>query len=96
VNIINLFQNFQAQEQAIEYLEKVKWQGEPKCPYCQGRKVHKHPSGDRAYTRWQCADCNRAFSVTVGTLFHGTHVPMKNWFLVLALMLNAKKSVSAC
>ncbi len=45
--------------------------------------------------RWQCRDCTRAFSVTVGTMFHGTHVPLRNWFLVLALMLNAKKSASA-
>jgi hypothetical protein len=45
--------------------------------------------------RWQCRDCSRAFAVTVGTLFHGTHVPLRNWFLVLALMLNAKKSASA-
>lgn len=31
----------------------------------------------------------------VGTLFHGTHVPLRDWFLLLALMLNAKKSASA-
>jgi hypothetical protein len=28
-------------------------------------------------------------------MFHGTHIPLKNWFLVLALMLHAKKSASA-
>ncbi len=33
--------------------------------------------------------------MTVGTVFHGTHIPLKNWFLLLALMLNAKKSPSA-
>ena len=95
MNIIEVFQSFQTQEQAVEYLEQTRWSGRPVCPYCQGERVGRHMSGDRAGQRWQCRECNRAFSVTVGTLFHGTHLPLRNWFLVLALMLNAKKSASA-
>ncbi len=95
MNIIELFQTFQTQEQAIEHLEKARWNGRPVCPYCQSEAVGRHASGDRAGQRWQCRSCARAFAVTVGTLFHGTHVPLRNWFLVIALMLNAKKSASA-
>lgn len=95
MNIIELFETFKTQEQAVEYLEKVRWAGAPNCPYCGSLSVGRHASGDRDMTRWQCRECTRAFSVTVGTLFHGTHVPLRNWFLVLALMLNAKKSASA-
>lgn len=95
MNIIELFQSFQTQEQAIEYLEKVRWGSEPHCPYCGSVSVGRHASGDRKMARWQCRDCTRAFAVTVGTLFHGTHIPLRNWFLCLALMLNAKKSASA-
>lgn len=95
MNILKLFESFQTQEQAVEYLEKVRWRGQPSCPYCKSQSVGTHASGDRAIHRWQCRDCTRAFSVTVGTIFHGTHVPLRNWFLVLALMLNANKSASA-
>jgi transposase-like protein len=95
VNILELFQSFKTQEQAVEHLERVRWKGRPVCPYCASAKVCRHVSGDRAGQRWQCQDCTKAFAVTVGTLFHGTHVPLKKWFLVLALMLNAKKSASA-
>ena len=95
MNILDLFQSFQTQEQALEYLEKIRWRGHPSCPYCLGEKVYRHASSDRAEQRWQCQECHRAFSVTVGTIFHRTHVPLKNWFLVIALMLNAKKSASA-
>jgi len=95
MNVIQIFQSFQTQEQAVEYLEKVRWAGEPHCPYCGSVAVGRHAGGDRDTARWQCRDCTRAFAVTVGTLFHGTHVPLRNWFLVLALMLNAKKSASA-
>ncbi|MFN2375972.1 MAG: IS1595 family transposase [Candidatus Binatia bacterium] len=96
MNIIQVFQSFTTQEQGVEYLEKVRWKGRPICPYCGADKVCRHASGDRAGIRWQCQSCTRAFSVTVGTIFHGTHVSLRNWFLVLALMLNAKKSASAC
>lgn len=95
MNIIEIFQSFQTQEQAVEYLEKVRWAGSPHCPYCGSVAVGRHASGDRDMARWQCRDCSRAFAVTVGTLFHGTHISLRNWFLVLALMLNAKKSASS-
>ena len=95
MNLIEIFQSFQTQEQGIEFLEGVRWRGEPTCPYCGSKHVGRHASGDRAASRWQCRDCTRAFAVTVGTLFHGTHIPLRNWFLVLALMLDAKKSASS-
>ena len=96
MNILEIFHSFKTQEQAVEYLEQARWRGRPVCPYCKGEKVNRHASGDRARSRWQCQDCHRAFAVTVGTIFHGTHIPLQNWFLLLGLMLNAKKSTSAC
>lgn len=96
MDILTIFQSFKTQEQCIEYLERVRWRGQPACVYCGSVKVCRHASGDRANQRWQCQDCHKAFSVTVGTIFHRTHVPLQNWFLLLGLMLNAKKSASAC
>ena len=96
MNIIEVFNEFRTQEQAVEYLEEIRWRGRPVCPYCGGEKVCRHVSCDRKTPRWQCQSCRRAFSVTVGTIFHRTHIPLRSWFLVIALMLNAKKSASAC
>ncbi|MFH1892001.1 MAG: IS1595 family transposase [Candidatus Zixiibacteriota bacterium] len=96
MNIIDVFNSFQTQEQAVEYLETKRWRGRPTCPYCGSDKVCRHVSNDRQSQRWQCQDCTKAFAVTVGTIFHGTHIPLRSWFLVVALMLNAKKSASAC
>jgi len=95
MNIIDVFNSFQTQEQAVAHLEQARWKGHPVCPYCQSDKVCRHVSGDRAGQRWQCEKCHRAFSVTVGTIFHGTHMPLRSWFILLALMLNAKKSASS-
>lgn len=82
------------QEAAIAHLEKVRWDGKPWCPYCGSFKVCAHASKDKNLPRWQCQDCRSAFSVTVGTIFHHTHLPLQTWFLALAIMLNAKKNVS--
>lgn len=95
MNILELFQSFQTDEQAIDYLETVRWRGRPVCPYCKSENVGHHASGDRKNQRWQCRDCSRAFAVTVGTIFHGTHMPLRKWYMLIALMLNAKKSASS-
>ena len=41
------------------------------------------------------ADCREQFSSTAGTIFHNTHLPLIVWFQAIALMLNAKKGLSA-
>lgn len=82
------------QETAITHLERVRWNGHPVCPYCNSDKVCVHASKDKTLPRWQCETCHRAFSVTVGTIFHHTHLPLQTWFLAMAIMLNAKKNVS--
>ena len=96
MNIIRIFEKFETELDAIEHLEQVRWGGKPSCHYCKSQRTSIHRSKDRAVRRWQCHECRRAFSVTVGTVFHKTHVPLKKWFLILALMVNAKKSASAC
>jgi transposase-like protein len=41
------------------------------------------------------ADCRQQFSPTAGTIFHDTHLPLIVWFQAIALILNAKKGISA-
>lgn len=94
MNIIEIIQRFPDQETAISHLEKVRWNGHVVCPYCNSDKTCVHASKDKSLPRWQCQDCHKAFSVTVGTIFHHTHLPLQTWFLALAIMLNAKKNVS--
>jgi len=94
MNIVEIMNRWPNQETAITHLEKVRWGGHPVCPYCGSDKICVHASKDKYLPRWQCESCHRAFSVTVGTIFHHTHLPLQSWFLAIALMLNAKKNVS--
>lgn len=94
MNIIEIMKRWPDQETAIAHLEKVRWGGRPLCPYCDSDKVCVHASKDKALPRLQCESCHRAFSATVGTIFHHTHLPLQTWFLAMTIMLNAKKNVS--
>jgi len=67
------------------------WNGKPTCPYCKRKNSTRH----RTEARHHCNICNAAFSVTVGTVFHGTRVPLQKWFLSIALMMGETKDPSA-
>lgn len=92
MNILQLISKFPTHEACIEHLEAVKWNNKPVCPYCGSLTTYKK-SNELRHT---CKDCQASFSVTVGTIFHNSHVDLQKWFILIALMLNAKKGLSAC
>ncbi|MEY4433166.1 MAG: hypothetical protein RLZZ44_1299 [Bacteroidota bacterium] len=89
MNLVQVFQKFPTQESCIAHLEMVKWKNKPTCPYCNAQQS-SIMSG-----RHHCNRCNTSFSVTVGTIFHHTHLPIQKWFLAITLVLNAKKGISS-
>jgi transposase-like protein len=94
MNLISLFKKFPNENSCIAYLEKIRWANGVKCPYCNSSKISKHTEKDRK-DRMQCQSCTKSFSVTVGTIFHRTHLDLRHWFYIISLMLNAKKEISA-
>ncbi len=91
MDIVKIFQRFPEQANCLAYLEKVRWNGKPTCPYCKSDNSTPLPKEQRHH----CNNCNTTFSVTVGTIFHHTHLPLQKWFLALMLILNAKKGISS-
>ena len=89
MNILHIFEQFPTQASCIEYLEKIRWGDEIRCPYCNATNTAKAKHRHRCYT------CKTSFSVTVGTIFHNTHLPLQKWFLAIMLMLNDKKGIAA-
>jgi transposase-like protein len=91
MNIVSVYKTFPTETDCLNHIEKVRWHGKPICPYCQSAKQTPLPKENR----YHCNNCNTTFSVTVGTIFHHTHLPLQKWFLALSLVLNAKKGISA-
>jgi transposase-like protein len=86
---------FQNETSAREHLERIRWGDTPFCPHCGSvdctRLVgKKHRSG-----LVQCNDCRQQFTVTVGTVFERSKVPLHKWLLVNHLMVASKKGISA-
>ena len=94
MNIIQIFKQFPTQKSCIKHLEKLRWGKTPICVYC--GSINTNPLNQEGRFRHYCNGCCKAFNVTVGTIFHGTHVPLQKWFLLISLMQNAKKGLSAC
>lgn len=98
-SLIKLFKKFPTEESCIAFLESIRWKGGIICPYCGSVKTCNHNtkvSETRNAKRHQCQDCHKSFSVTVGTIFHHTHLDLRKWFWMISMMLNAKKGISAC
>lgn len=79
-----------SQQECIAYLEQIRWHGVPQCPYCGSRRSSPLEQG----LRHHCNDCFTSYSVTVGTLFHNTHVPLWKWFLAISILRTSEKKVS--
>ncbi len=96
MDLIEVMQRFPDQNACIEHLEKIRWNGEPRCLNCDSHKVYKRNETETGRIgRWICQDCRSNFKVTQGTVFHGTKIALQKWFLAISLMANAKKSLSS-
>src|SRR5208282_1530275 len=91
MNITRIYQLFPTESDCIKHLENVRWKGKPTCPYCRSDRTTAAPTEKRHH----CNNCKTSFSVTVGTIFHHTHLPLQKWLLAVSLVLNAKKGLSA-
>lgn len=82
---------FQTEEDCLARLEAARWPEGFSCPRCQCKK------GYRIETRGdiECAQCDYQASATAGTMFHGSHVPLRKWFWTLFLVSQDKGGVSA-
>jgi transposase-like protein len=96
MDLIKLMEAFPDQEACISYLERLRWDGEPECPHCgSGRVRRRFEYEDGRIGLWNCHECRSTFKVTHGTVFHKTKTPLQKWFVAIALMANAKKSLSS-
>ena len=97
-----------SETQAYLLLEELRWDGAPDaCPHCGGigRCYYLSPkNGVARATRtgagsqrrvWKCGHCRKQFSVLVGTIFHGSKIPLVTWLLVIFEMCSSKNGVSA-
>ena len=94
MDLITVFKQFPNQQSCIDHLEKVRWPAHVFCPYCGSERTGKKNEKNRL-GRWNCHECTNSFNVMTKTIFQGTHIELQKWFLAIALMIGAKKSLSS-
>ena|SRR5437660_4144011 len=103
MKLIEVAQALATDEQCLAYLENRRWPNGVRCLTCGSkeisritRKVTKKSDNKRAQL-YQCLEptCKSQFSATIGTIFHDSHLPLNKWFMAIALMVDAKKGMSA-
>ena len=103
MKLIEVTKAFATEEQCLVYLEAKRWPDGVRCVTCGSknisritRKVTKKTDNKRAQL-YQCLEpsCKQQFSATTGTIFNGSHLPLDKWFMAVALLVDAKKSMSA-
>ncbi|MGC1831369.1 MAG: IS1595 family transposase [Candidatus Acidiferrales bacterium] len=90
--LADLLEKYNGEDKCRAYLEELRWPNGPVCPKCESKKVMR-VGGREGVLR--CQDCNQQFTVTVGTIFHDSHLPLAKWFIAVCLICEAKKGMSA-
>jgi len=90
VSFFEFQKRFGNEENCRRQLRLMRWPGGYRCPRCGCRK-HSYHSTRGLY---QCRDCRYQASLTAGTVFHRTRVPLTKWFAMIYLMSSFKSGVS--
>lgn len=91
MDLMKLIAKFDTDEKCRITLEKLRWPDGVRCIRCDSEKISRNYKRNQ----FECAPCGYHFSVTAGTIFHDSHLPLRKWFIATYLICEAKKGVSA-
>ncbi|MFZ3363710.1 MAG: IS1595 family transposase, partial [Candidatus Acidiferrales bacterium] len=92
MNLVDINTLVPTDEKCRELLTRLRWPAGPECPRCKMPAVEL----ETEKTLYYCKECDYQFTVTAGTIFNDSHLPLNKWFLATLLLCEAKKGMSAC
>ena len=91
MTILDIQNLFDTDSKCRELLCRLRWPKGPECPRCKGPAVELATAKQLFY----CKDCDYQFTVTAGTIFNDSHLPLNSWFTAVLLLVEARKGFSA-
>src|SRR5437879_7599015 len=91
------FKKFNTEIACIRHFERIRWPHGPRCPKCKGKRISQFEADGKTGKErhlYECMDCSYQYSVTSGTVFHDSHIPLNKWFLAIYMICSAKKGIS--
>jgi transposase-like protein len=92
---------FGTDEAARAYLEEIRWGSGVVCPHCENAdhkriwEIKENRAKKIRAGLYHCAECNKQFTVTVGTIFEDSHIPLRKWLVAWYLLCSSKKGISS-
>lgn len=84
------------EDRAIKLVESLVWPKGAVCPHCNhGGKIYRLAGKTSRPGLRKCAACRKQFTVRVGTIFEGSHIPLSKWLIAIYMMCTYPKGVSA-
>lgn len=92
-NLKQLMRKFNTEEKCRQFLIQQRWNGIPVCPYCGSTKQYVIDNGKR----FKCANnkCYKKYSVTLGTVFESSNIPLTTWLPAVYIIHSHKKGISS-
>ncbi len=85
---------FTNEDKAREYLENLRWPQGAFCPHCGSTDCTELKGKSTRPGLRQCNDCRKNFTVTVGTVYERSKLPLTKWLLATYLLSSSKKGIS--
>ncbi len=86
----DFIKQYGTEEQCESALFSLRWPKGYECRHCGHKKAHRLSR----FHAYQCTVCHDQCSVTAGTIFHSTNLPLTKWFLAMYLMTQSKNGIS--
>lgn len=100
LNLTDLARLYNKEDTVRELFERLRWPDGPICLHCKSKEIYRLESkldskspGRKGLLK--CKKCRRQFTVTVNTIFEGSHVPLNKWLMAIHLFCASKKGMSA-
>jgi transposase-like protein len=101
LTLIQIIDQFPTDEAARLHLEEIRWKDGIFCPHCKCSDASKFSTiapnlakKVRAGLRW-CSNCEKQFTVTIGTIFEASHIPLRKWLIAFYMICSSKKGISS-
>lgn len=96
-SLLQMIDTLHTEEDCREYLEDMRWHGEPVCPHCGSISKHHYKLTQNGEFKglYKCKDCRERFTVRQGTMFEDSNLPLKKWFYAIFLFLAHKRGISS-
>ena len=96
-SFVDMLNSLPDEESCRLYLEDKVWGGVPVCPHCASVNENHYKLKVKGEFKglYKCKDCRKRFTVTINTMFEGSHIPLRKWFIGIYIFSLHKKGVSS-